>query len=1550
MLESHIFTGMQQDIAISKQEPQYLYEANNIRITAYGNDTALSIINEKGPKELAEYELEGVYLGHCVLNKYCTIFTHANHSQTSQQNPKDYIYRVNLSEDTEDKVVKLFEGNLGFDLEHPIECIGVYEASIVQKVYWIDGLNQPRLINIVGDYTEFNSNSFDFVQELRLQENVEVTRSVGGQGLFKAGTIQYAFTYYNLYGQESNIFHITPLHYTAFKDRGGSPTDYISNVFNITITNVEDQFDYLRIYSIFRDVKDATPIVKNIVDISLDEAVEIVDKRDYEEQADNPNATTIIQVAYLVQKATKEDPNVIPITIQWDCTKGSLYEGETLQCAFVYTKDGNENLSYFTINSSIGQKENAFTLLAEDLEYYGNKAEIYFYKDNQTTREITQGNRTFQLKFVSPNNLIDLPDEIKRKRRRIIDDNPIYVKKVSFTDTNTTGSIVDPQLLLYIGGEEIYAKTMEAKDGVLFLGNIGIKRPSLIDNNKTLLSTNFQNIESSSRSVNLKETEAQYGNTYDYYNSLRYNTAGFKRNETYRLGIQLQYKTGKWSEPIFLKDCEEITSPSYNEGVVTIPTFKVEATDLDLTSIYNAGYRKIRPIMVIAENKDRSIIAQGIANPTVYTEDKRDSNSLYAQSSWFFRPLLNTKPVSRATAIENFHNAYTYESPYDNNGETISMAFNGIDTCPYSYDDEVLPYNDDSLISKLTEIEGNFRDSSPEEDIKSTKFQIDWKFITLNSPEVELNDSLKTLDLTGVKVRLLGGVSIKHTYGDIDIITSSPTISDRGNGFTHYTCSTDNGCGITGGVFYDDFVVDDGKDDYFKAYSYEHFPVKYFVYPWQSNGSLNNDINRPANKGVRSSVIEQKIISNLRFADTFFLEPNNQKEFKPNEVRVFDEKEIQMLNLKGKFYLGNVDDLLTPDNYSSKYFSFNNRNIDTEDNPKTSIDMCAWWRTGYAVKEMDQGEEKLKHKLAVFIPDDQDKMYWHNTTGNIGDNTVELSLKKSAVRMRYKSAPHIVINCENEQNFTFFNNYNPWNKSKAHNGLVSEHNYVLPLIEVYREKVDNRYEGNTEEARRNNRWIPCGDTVNIQETSGDYIINFSYGDTWFQRYDCLKTYPYSEKDINQVVEICSFMVESHYNLDGRYDKNRGQLSNLKATPENYNKINEVYSQKDNILIYNIFPEDYYKMSDYPNQFTWGLKNNSGSAVDQWTQINLASVYDTYGKLGQITSINKWNDTLYCFQEHGISKINYNDRVQIPTSDGVPIEITNGNKVQGVTYLSENMGSINKYSISLSPSGIYFIDSISNQLIKYGDGIASISDNCNMSNYFNTLPKEQWKATADGYTVKTFYDSINKDLYIVSKDRTLLYSEKLGQFVSFLSYESIPAIFDVINKLYVLPRTEDQDDNFFNIWQMFEGNYNEIFDKYVNYDITFISNASQNQHIIYDKVFSNIDLRADKWETDIQDNPPIPFEIPFDYIQVTDEYQDTGVIPLNVRGKNTKNEESLNIPSNTKKKFRIWRIQIPRDGTRKRDRIRNTWCKIKLGSNINNTHAFQLHDLNVTYFI
>jgi len=145
------------------------------------------------------------------------------------------------------------------------------------------------------------------------------------------------------------------------------------------------------------------------------------------------------------------------------------------------------------------------------------------------------------------------------------------------------------------------------------------------------------------------------------------------------------------------------------------------------------------------------------------------------------------------------------------------------------------------------------------------------------------------------------------------------------------------------------------------------------------------------------------------------------------------------------------------------------------------------------------------------------------------------------------------------------------------------------------------------------------------------------------------------------------------------------------TPENFNKMNPVYSQSDNFFNYKTLNYNRFSLDTFPNTVTWSKSKTSGDLIDTWTNINVVSVLDMDGDKGNVVALRRFNNEIFCFQETGVSRILFNSRVQVPTSDGTPIEISNNYKVDGKIYVSEDIGCKNKWSIVTTQQGIYFID-------------------------------------------------------------------------------------------------------------------------------------------------------------------------------------------------------------------------------------------------------------------
>lgn len=1444
--EQHFFKGMQRDLSVSKFNPEYAFDAQNIRITARDNNTLLTVTNERGNKEMPlqspsgdPVTIDGVLLGQNVLNNYVTLFT---------KGTNDNIYRLE-NKGTYFETLLLFSGNLNFSTDYPIENIGVYENDNIQKVYWIDGLNQSRVINIVATDSvraKWDNDSFNFVQDLSLKETVTVTRNDLASGSFSSGVIQYAFTYYNKYGQESNIFYTSPLEYISFASRGASPEEKVSNSFTITIENADARFDYIRVYSIHRASIDATPNVLNVVDIPI-----------------NP-----------VTRATT-----------------------TLTCV----------------------------------------------------------------------------------------------------DNGTTGTSVDPTELLYVGGEDVVFGTIAQKDNTLFLGNANIQRKLV--GTDIINKVKGGNISFSSKYVG---NYVQTSGFYPYKNSLYLGSKikSFKYLEWYRFGVQFQHKSGKWSEPVWINDSYNSQyKPSLTSGSLSLiqAQYLLPADVIQLA--INQGFTRVRGIVVYPTLTDREVIAQGILCPTVYNVGDRFGNSPFAQASWFSRPNLafdidhnqnnwtgltsswSDYANSKAAVIRNSNTNLTV-NPGTPQEKTILIDIVNKGAWAEFRHNRPIPNNWErgAEIQCLANVPSNPYVSQSGSDLNSWSanhaeyFFIDQSILTLHSPDIEFDEGVQNLDSSGLKMRIVGVVPMTGNVSDIDIQTSTPANDTDKMGFYKEFVGVENNSyhglkNLVSGAYWFDKMTDMKKMDDDHGYT-----EAFMVYAWHRNGSLNNQ--GPVTEGTRTAMLDKKKISNMKFSSfSYFLNSpwlayieNDNNHTGITGVSIFNSNEQSLVRIPSPAnsglgdlnYYGNIDKVLAATRVDDSYTV----TMKFQDGDKTET---LNRKDGYPIV-VTGVNTAATYAHQLFVGGSFPIQFVKRSDGA---QLTKVPNGTDAVRIKYKSTPHavfalnwtkdgkqVVLPTNRETDYETVWSVNPvvpnandthffWNpsvkritdttstiKDDVYQDVISnyisnfyDNNYsYLFLAELYNDNVQNRFGGQTEEAFENNHWLPAGEPYSLLKDDGTPVnyLNISYteGDTFFQRYDCMKVYPSTLEDQNSVNEIVSFMCETRVNIEGRYDKNRGQISNLAMTPTNFNMMNPIYNQANNFFNYRAINHSKFNLNYFPNTITWTKEKQLGSIIDTWTNITMASTLDLDGDKGEVVSLNTFKNEIFAFQRMGLSNILFNNRVQIPTSDGVPIEITNGLKVSGKRYISNTIGCANKWSIAESPSGLYFIDNETNSLYLFNGEIVSLSDKLGFRQWISAHNVHvNWEPV--GYNnYRSFYDKNNNDVYFTYKDHCLCYSELINQFTSFMSYEGVPAMFNVSSEFYAFKNGK--------MWEQFAGDYNMFFGEYKPFSITFVANAEEPN----DKTFNTVEFRADSWDGDnLMSNKT------FDTLDVWNEYQH-GTTPLT---------NLLGHPSPLKKKFRIWRANIPRAIVNNRDRIRNTWAYIKLGMNTPNTYRTEFHDAIIHYF-
>ena len=1434
--------GMNRDLSFSAFNPEFSFENRNIRITTLEGNTTLSVVNEKGTKQLTVNgdTISGDVIGNCVVGNYLVLFT-------TNADGDDYIYLITKEDEDTLHCKVLYDGGnnpgLGFKQSNLIETLGIYENENNIKVYWVDGINQPRVINITDDPNTFNANSFDFVPKIDSigdsSFSVEKNYTIG---TFPSGVIQYCYTYYNKNGQETNIIDVSPLFYTTNSDRGGSPEETVTNSFNITINAPNREFEFVRIYSILRTSLDATPLCKVVADLEI----------------------------------TESGVNII--------------------------------------------------------------------------------------------------------------------------DTGNLGYTIDPTDLLYVGGEVITAGTLNQKDNTLFLGNISVEKldaGSINVSNSDVETLLREDANQGYLSFgNVGKVLINNGSTgeYPYRNQLEGNSREFKifkRGETYRCGLQFQHATGKWSSPILLGDIKNDIKPSgyYDtEAPIEVTTGKPVFTlnhEEAINSLISQGYKAVRPVVVYPTDADRDIICQGVINPTVFNVKDRQDGTTYAQASWFFRPRLPYAAIDVSEypdKFKDFNDDTKYSSnsiagiigtqqSYTVNDEKITLK----DAWTEFRHNYYIPHNrepraeiqcieqypkmkvvnlDTPLsgpptwyeVEEVVKIEGN-------EDLNHFPelYVIDSSLVTLNSPEVELG-KISTGLLKNTRLNYIGIIPITGNLQDADIISSTAPITNNteytGKGFMPSLINqieTPNrlaGRRKLAGTLWVDFTSPNDNNEY-----------SFITYPWHRSGSLNME--REAEDGYRFAMLQNQKRSTLFYSsNSIYLDYNNFISYTPESPILSNDESFNYLQYgtgEGKYeeviYKGNVSSIVLPEmtDANVQSYKYEGNSISGGVQKGDSIQL---------VKKGDIVRHKSNGYYIVKGPSNTGNMergrYLTKQVSNYGKDPVEIKYKSTphvvldhgylydSLDKKYKKyiSPHIFsINNDADDNLYFSDNINPSNSDVAFPFSVGYS--WLWLAELVREIPANiKFGGTSKRAIENNQWVVAGDTYKLEN---NISIVWKEGDHFYQRYDCLKTYPYTLEDTNSVVEMLSFMCETRVNLDSRYDKNRGKRNNLVMTPNNFNLMNPVYDQQNNFFNYRVAEKQYQEINDYLNAITWSKTKTFGEKIDTWTNITLASTLELDGNKGRVEAIKRLNNDLIVFQEKGISQILYNDNVQISTQSGVPIEIANSGKVQGKRYLSSSVGCNNKWSICESPAGLYFIDDITKGIYLFNGNLTNISDKFG----FSSWTKENFKnleplTGTEKNNFISYYDPIESEVMFINNIKCLTYSERLGAFTSFYDYRNEFTPIKLGDKTLMVGGNDKTK-----IHEYHAGAYNNFYGdethpEYKPFHIGLIVNPEPTK----DKIFNTVEFRADTLDTlitnlDIEEKSNVSNTLPLTHIKVFNEYQDTGIIPFDTK--------------NLKQKFRIWRHTVARDKIKKRDRIRNPWVTIQLMNKSPMGTKVVLHDVVISYF-
>lgn len=1465
--ETHFqICGMSQDLAYQLFNPKYAFECRNIRINTTDENSLLSLSNEKGNTRVNKLEVDGEedreihVLGVGQFSEYCIIF--GKDVGDIYDTGKDFIF---LMDNT--GLTKVYQGDLDFDSNHPIRTVCVYENERVQKVYWIDGINPPRVLNIAGHLPENEGASIktaseqkvDFLPKLQFRESVSIQRTSGGS--FPAGVIQYAFTYSDKNLQESNIWHVSPLYYITQTTKGAEAGSVCNVAFRINFGGIDTSFDYIQIYAIVRTSLNATPVCYRIANI--------------------PTTTTSFTdtgsqwEGYSVDLLLgKQLGTFVPKTIA--SKDSTLFLGNyTLKSPSIKRGDHTDFFSSWANNTSIGFRDSLSGTTQENLEEGANSLQTF--RSGEYYRIGVQ----FQDEYGTPSSVVYLKDI----QAGIAD--PTSAKFMQKVINSSIPSVP----------EELLRKFKRAR--LLMVDRTNLPHRTICQG---LLCPTVYRVND------------------------RVNNSPFAMSSWCMRGFDGKSERPTWRTDTPLRNhlnlggAEIENQLSYNG--VTTHNGKISDSDIMInTSAAGQGEKTYYYIVRAGASQDIDSSLDYMGRIKLFismsrTTDPDDLNVFHGEmlinrASFYLYQLSNSYPnIDTNQGAKSFFQNYVLQSLKSHGAahpeRIVSDIFGEWKTTDFVAALEANrklanvfllgQYSGNQGARTSDVVTQSFEDALDLARAVGQPFFCDHNILTFHSPDVEKYQAIIDNN-PNIKYRIVGYTDMQESYFDTYIQTSPPSTSDSQQGLQ--TVKKTSKAGI-----YNASLWKDGST--------------FQTYIWHRSMTLGAQKDATTD-GKWYGQYSRKVLSNVH---------------KCGESLAFRNTSGNIVSISPTTnFLGEAPRF--PEMGTPRVFNFNEvtaLSIDTQANSRNIYDKLIYYGN------VDIYHSNGSYSIPIFNGTSLEEK--------------EDSLVSDPCLIRYKSTPHVVMPMSyftmgdpQIGNLTIYSPSLPYPGPAPQSGEQEAHGYLwsssvhgversklsgeytsiedidyseleqslIYIAELYQDLSVNDIYGTTlEENLSKYTWIPISSWVPLTENT----LLIGYGDCFIGRWECLKTYAFSNDDIQSYIDITSVIVESDTNLESRYDNYRGVHNASVIDSAKFNLFNPVYNQQDNLFSYRTLTEDEL-IDNFQNQICWSEVKTLGEELDQWCQINVGNNIDLQGEYGELKALATSNNSIFCFQDNAIYKLNYNTRVTISPSDGVPIQLTNNYKVEPPLLLKTNCGTFSPDGVVESSNNLYFLDWNRKRtfVIDERDTIQDLSGAKGVNSLLTKL----------GEPKKVFFDHNVNDVYFNFEYSTLCFNEDLSEFTSLYDYNEMEFMMFLGDDTYVT--------NTGDILKQRYGKYNYFFGQYKPYYVEILANELP----LKSKTFTNVEFSMASESS----------EEAFNAIEVKTSYQH--------------GEETLKFdrykPSNLKRKFRLWRVNIPRNEN-SLDRMRDTWCKVKLyrnpitkGGDLDslNDKAARINHINVSYF-
>lgn len=1354
--------NMDADVSVIKNN-SYRY-AENIELISNESGTATAIQGIEGmlklnntPIQFNYYEydistdsavlktdtLDSKYniLGLGVIRDYVCIFTRSDDGLLNQ------IFRLRIIDDVI-HLTRLVEGyfNINDGEDRDLSIVTYWEDFDNIKVYWSDGFNSLRSINIAesNDLINYNKTPSFFDNNITINLSKPTFDSFI-PGSLKAGMVQYAYQMFDVNGAETSIsplsdmIHLTRSNAHDINYKGSDADTVTGKTCKIRFEVLDEKFSKCKIYRIHYSVASDLPKIYTVGE--FDVSTVTINNKSYQYFSDN--GSVLEEITY-EEFLTRNPYYFIPKVIE--SKDGRLFSANIIEDTWSlpdHTSDEwyDTRAFRFGYNTTDGYHAKLTSLNNDD--------KIIKYSDIiGMTLDQWKKLLPYNHDCINPINY-DFSEDLKR-------------------DTSSYEWYYDGSTMTQKGGigRNVSFRIVHTKFGEDYYENNSLNRSQFLDKKVNDFNSHVRDVNVNNTGIHsgydldmyyniVKPTDSNYENpNYQNTENVDYGSLGalnysnpfldakyrsYQRDEIYRFGVVFYNKKGQTTPVNWIADIRMPSMSEYNHRLfdqwdrirvakdsAAFNTYQIVTYPMGLQFEFRnipADVDQIEIVRCQRTRDDRRILAQGLISRTGKSPSEFDKITNK-----------NARPLFVTTWTNALGQYYVPGAGYYNNSDDVAWVASNA-----AYYGSFIRDSKDTLTFTSPEISYFGESFNVSDRIRSIDI-----LYGLSSP-TKLNNWWSESNIYIKEKMDEANELLAHVYNTNQFFKGTAALD---NALISEIYGTDNKYRFAGQI---------GK---FKGGDKTMWTVG-----WYSKG------------GQDGTYVDEKSICVAKMYSPFtYYYGHNMIDGGERTINIYEYKNKLSATVDDAQYA----EALSYDSYEDVVSGLHTISVGSTSYQNWSID-----KTLYGYKRVQKSKHGGSGPLFVINSSDINNKLW--AVASLGTTPSDIQYS------RFYDINHFDIPfvrpSNNTSSGTGIINANDMSECYSFNSTF--------LVNVC--QITNPYGGFDYNSRSNSTYISTNATSIIDANNlsltvfgGDTYIGITeqINNHWYYlKSDPIPGYTDAFNKAGEKVQmVLYYPCESSINLSMVHGDNFYRYANTGSYPNNiqvtaYSSIDN-FVQSKNLYAYNsiysveptgskFLPKGIYTEDNKHFDFRvlWSDKKTNDEISDSWLKFKVANYLDLDTRFGSINNLKLFNNSLYFWQDDAFGELPVNERSLITDNNNAQLILGKGDVLSYYKYITQSNGSRKNVinNVVTSPSSLYWYDHDRAEIMSLSGSLVPLTKSRNVQSWFNTRKDSISDRVIALYDKK--YNRVQFRFLDDDQPTQIVFSEAIDAFTCFLTYKS-----------------------------------------------------------------------------------------------------------------------------------------------------------------------------------